>query len=149
MVNDFRRGELLEDPSRSAELIVRGRRRRIYVGGIAGSAFRKVEFQESPCPAVADGTLSAGGLSRILVLRHPSCPSNQARSRLKETRGDRLNPDRDNKRGAGRVPFRFHVFFVLRESEGSRAEKTRPQIGGSTATPFLASLRSPYLPAWR
>jgi hypothetical protein len=107
MLKDFRRGDLLEVARRIS-------------GGIAGGAFRKVEFQKSPCPAVAGGTLSAGGLSRILVLRHPSCPSNQARSRLKETRGDRLNPDRDNKQGTGRVPFRFHVFFVFTRGRGEQ-----------------------------
>ena len=44
-------------------------------------AFRKVEFQKSSCSVeVPGGTLSPDGLSRILVVQHPSCPSNQART---------------------------------------------------------------------
>lgn len=48
---------------------------------ILPDAFRKVEFQKSSSSAaVPGGTLSPAGLSRILVVQHPSCPSNQART---------------------------------------------------------------------
>lgn len=76
------------------------------------------------------GTLSPAGLSRILVVQHPSVrPIRHALGgRLKETRGDRLAQTAIINRAA--VPFHFHIFFMLHD-RGTR-RKTWPQIGGST-----------------
>ena len=94
--------------------------------------FRKLEFQKS-LGCGARWTLSPVGLSRILVARHPSCPSNQART-WRTTQGNPwwpLGQDRDNNRAERSLSFpRIPPFQMLRI-------KTRcfPQIAGSCPPP--------------
>lgn len=115
-----------------------------------------MEFLKSSSPtpsaAVTDAELyRLPGLSRILVVQHPSCPSNQAHMalggrRLKETRGDRLAQTAIINRAAVpccAVPFP-HEYSSCYTRQGTRgARKPKPQISGSRwAIPFLAYFKS-------